>query len=222
MGATLACTRKSNPRLLLQRLDPGVAAGAHPESGGAVAAGRSQAPNSDYTRRCNGAMGATLLSTGPYPDTGADCSACSALLAMLWLVFFADGKGLVMDWLNSQGRRHPIWVVTITATLYALALAVPFLPAVELGWMVMAALGVPGILAILAGDAAGVAVRLCAGSEPQRLAAAATSQEPTWKAPSRAPPTTACAHVCCASANAIWHRIPTGCWQCWSICRATG
>lgn len=70
-----------------------------------------------------------------------------ALLAMLWLVFFADGKGLVMDWLNSRGVA-PIWVVTITATLYALALAVPFLPAVELGWMVMAALGVPGILAI--------------------------------------------------------------------------
>ncbi len=70
-----------------------------------------------------------------------------ALTAMLWLVFFADGKGLVMNWLEARGAS-PFWVVLITATLYALALAVPFLPAVELGWMVMAALGTPGILAI--------------------------------------------------------------------------
>lgn len=70
-----------------------------------------------------------------------------ALMLMIWLLFFTDGKGLVMDWLEAKGLS-PFWVTLVTATLYALALAVPFLPAVEMGWMVMAALGTPGILAI--------------------------------------------------------------------------
>jgi hypothetical protein len=73
--------------------------------------------------------------------------ACIALVAMLWLVFIADGKGLVMTWLETRGLS-PTWVIVVTAAVYALALAVPFLPAVELGWMVMAVLGTPGIFAI--------------------------------------------------------------------------
>lgn len=66
---------------------------------------------------------------------------------MLWLVFFADGEGLIMDWLEARGLS-PAWVILVTAAVYALALAVPFLPAVEMGWMVMAGLGTPGIIAI--------------------------------------------------------------------------
>lgn len=85
-----------------------------------------------------------------------------ALAAMLWLVFFADGKGLVMAWLEARGLS-PVWVVLVTAALYALALAVPFLPAVELGWMVMAALGTPGILAIWMATPLGLLIAFVVG-----------------------------------------------------------
>jgi hypothetical protein len=66
--------------------------------------------------------------------------ACTALAAMIWLVFFTDGRGLVMQWLQDQNQPH-IWIIFITALIYAIALSVPFLPAVELGWLVMAAFG---------------------------------------------------------------------------------
>lgn len=85
-----------------------------------------------------------------------------ALTAMLWLVFFADGKGLIMDWLAARGLS-PGWVIIVTAAIYALALAVPFLPAVELGWMVMAALGTPGILAIWAATPLGLLIAFVLG-----------------------------------------------------------
>lgn len=70
-----------------------------------------------------------------------------AMAAMIWVLVFSDGKGLVMGWLNE--RQYPIfWIVMVTSAIYALALAVPFLPAVELGWMVMAAFGPLGIISI--------------------------------------------------------------------------
>lgn len=70
-----------------------------------------------------------------------------AMAAMIWLIVFSDGKGLVMDWLNE--RQYPVfWIVIVTSAIYALALAVPFLPAVELGWMVMAAFGTLGIISV--------------------------------------------------------------------------
>lgn len=86
----------------------------------------------------------------------------AALAAMIWLVAFSDGKGLVMAWLEE--RDYPLlWVLLVTSTLYALALAVPFLPAVELGWMVMAALGTPAIFAIWLATPIGLLVAFTLG-----------------------------------------------------------
>lgn len=85
-----------------------------------------------------------------------------ALVAMIWLVGFSDGKGLVMDWL--EARETPIlWILVITATVYALTLAVPFLPAVELGWMVMIAFGTPAILTIWLATPVGLLIAFSVG-----------------------------------------------------------
>lgn len=85
-----------------------------------------------------------------------------ALAAMVWLVVFSDGKGLVMTWL--EAREYPVvWVVVITSAVYAVALAVPFLPAVELGWMVMAAFGVLGIVSIWLATPVGLLIAFALG-----------------------------------------------------------
>jgi len=85
-----------------------------------------------------------------------------ALAAMVWLVVFSDGKGLVMDWL--QARDYPLlWILIVTSSLYALALAVPFLPAVELGWMIMAAFGKPAIFSIWFATPIGLLVAFALG-----------------------------------------------------------
>ncbi|PTY38515.1 hypothetical protein BGP77_12475 [Saccharospirillum sp. MSK14-1] len=81
---------------------------------------------------------------------------------MVWLLFFADGKGLVMDWLEARGLSTT-WVIVLTAAIYALALAIPFVPAVEMGWMVMAALGTPGIVAIWMATPVGLLVAFVLG-----------------------------------------------------------
>lgn len=70
-----------------------------------------------------------------------------ALLAMLWLLMFSDGDGLFAAWIAAN--NWPVYrVVLVTTILYALLLAIPFFPSVELGWLVMAAFGTVGILAI--------------------------------------------------------------------------
>lgn len=86
----------------------------------------------------------------------------AALGAMLWLIFFSDGKGLVMAWLE-QSRYPLVWVLVVTSTIYALALAVPFLPAVELGWMIMAALGKAAIISIWLATPVGLLVAFALG-----------------------------------------------------------
>lgn len=86
----------------------------------------------------------------------------AALVAMLWLVLFSDGKGLVMDWLE-QSQYPLFWVLLVTSTLYALALAVPYLPAVELGWMVMAAFGKAAILSIWLATPVGLLIAFTLG-----------------------------------------------------------
>jgi hypothetical protein len=88
--------------------------------------------------------------------------ACTALAAMIWLVFFTDGRGLVMQWLQDQNQPH-IWIIFITALIYAIALSVPFLPAVELGWLVMAAFGPIGILSIWMATPFGLLFAFCIG-----------------------------------------------------------
>ena len=81
---------------------------------------------------------------------------------MVWLVVFSDGKGLVMAWL--QAREYPLfWILVVTSSVYALALAVPFLPAVELGWMIMAAFGKPAILSIWFATPIGLLVAFALG-----------------------------------------------------------
>jgi len=67
-----------------------------------------------------------------------------------------------MGWLEARGLS-PAWIIVVTAAVYALALAVPFLPAVELGWMVMAALGTPGILAIWGATPLGLLIAFLLG-----------------------------------------------------------
>ncbi len=86
----------------------------------------------------------------------------AALVAMLWLVLFSDGKGLIMNWLE-QSRYPLFWVLLVTSTLYALALAVPYLPAVELGWMVMAAFGKAAILSIWLATPVGLLIAFALG-----------------------------------------------------------
>lgn len=85
-----------------------------------------------------------------------------AIGAMIWLVFFTDGQGLVMRWLEAQNQPH-IWIVLGTALVYAIALSVPFLPAVELGWLIMAAFGPIGILAIWAATPLGLLLAFSIG-----------------------------------------------------------
>jgi hypothetical protein len=88
--------------------------------------------------------------------------AWTAIAAMIWLVLFTDGKGLVMQWLYEQDQPH-VWIVLATALIYALALSVPFLPAVELGWLIMAAFGPVGILAIWAATPLGLLLAFSVG-----------------------------------------------------------
>lgn len=70
-----------------------------------------------------------------------------AILGMFWLLLLSDGKGLIADW--AMANDWPILhVVLIAAVFYAVLLAIPFFPSVEFGWLIMAAFGTIGILAI--------------------------------------------------------------------------
>lgn len=70
-----------------------------------------------------------------------------AILAMFWLLLFSEGEGLVADWVIANDWPV-LQVVLVAAVLYALLLAIPFFPSVEFGWLIMAAFGTVGILAI--------------------------------------------------------------------------
>ncbi|MHA7880615.1 MAG: hypothetical protein ACX931_12535 [Saccharospirillum sp.] len=70
-----------------------------------------------------------------------------ALASLVWLLLLSDGEGFVSAWVESND--WPVYrVVAVATVLYILMLAIPFFPAVEFGWLVMAAFGTVGILAI--------------------------------------------------------------------------
>ncbi|WLD57230.1 hypothetical protein NFC81_10915 [Salinispirillum sp. LH 10-3-1] len=59
-------------------------------------------------------------------------------------LYLNRGEGLLGQWLQPESRAL---LLVLTSSLYALVLAVPFVPGVELGWMIMGLFGRIGIVA---------------------------------------------------------------------------
>lgn len=69
-------------------------------------------------------------------------SAAVVLLALVSLWQF-EGLGLVSSFLES----HNTWTaLLLSAALYAVLLSLPFVPGVELGWLIIGLFGIPGIV----------------------------------------------------------------------------
>ncbi len=70
------------------------------------------------------------------------------ILALLLIVVtglvLLGGEGLISLWLDEDGRW---WALIITSLVYAVLLAIPFVPGVELGWLIMGVFGQYGLLA---------------------------------------------------------------------------
>ncbi|TGG93313.1 hypothetical protein E4656_09665 [Natronospirillum operosum] len=65
------------------------------------------------------------------------------LVVVVGLVLLS-GEGLISLWLDERQRW---WVLLVTSLLYALLLAIPFVPGVELGWLIMGVFGQYGLVA---------------------------------------------------------------------------
>lgn len=65
------------------------------------------------------------------------------------------GEGLISLWLPHQERW---WVLVLTAVAYALLLAIPFVPGVELGWFIIGVFGKPGLIAAWLSTVAGLSL----------------------------------------------------------------
>lgn len=65
------------------------------------------------------------------------------------------GEGIISLWLTNQERW---WVLVLTAVAYALLLAVPFVPGVELGWFIIGVFGKPGLTAAWLSTMAGLSL----------------------------------------------------------------
>lgn len=79
------------------------------------------------------------------------CQLCLRVLLIVLLLLIVvtglvllGGEGVISLWLDETGRW---WALIITSLLYALLLAVPFVPGVELGWLIMGVFGQYGLLA---------------------------------------------------------------------------
>lgn len=79
------------------------------------------------------------------------CRLCLRALLILALalvvitgLFLLSGEGLISLWLTGEQRW---WALIATSILYALLLAIPFVPGVELGWLIMGVFGQYGLLA---------------------------------------------------------------------------
>lgn len=78
------------------------------------------------------------------------------LLSLLVLGLFAlGGEGLISLWLAEDDRW---WVLVISSLVYALLLAIPFVPGVELGWLIIGVFGKAGILASWLSTIAGLSL----------------------------------------------------------------
>ena len=74
-------------------------------------------------------------------------------VGMLWVL---DGEGLLTVAIEDRG----LWPALLLASLvYAVLMALPFVPGVELGWLIIGLFGLPGILAAWASTVLG----LCMG-----------------------------------------------------------
>lgn len=73
-----------------------------------------------------------------------------AALVSLWVL---DGEGLLSLLLNATG----FWpALLVSAMIYALLMSLPFVPGVELGWLIIALFGLPGILTAWAATVIGL------------------------------------------------------------------
>lgn len=77
-------------------------------------------------------------------------SIVAGVLIVLWS---QDGEGLVSRYYNGGTALTAMIVCTF---VYILLMAVPFVPGMELGWLLMGAFGTPGILAAWLGTVTGL------------------------------------------------------------------
>lgn len=75
------------------------------------------------------------------------------VLAALALVWMSDGVGPAFLYFNEDMALTVLLACTL---LYVLLMAMPFVPGMELGWLLMGVFGIPGILAAWLGTVAGL------------------------------------------------------------------
>lgn len=64
-------------------------------------------------------------------------------LTVVVLLFVRQGNGLIDFMTNTE---QSVWLLILALAIYTLILAIPFMPSVEFGWLIMALFGIPGIL----------------------------------------------------------------------------
>lgn len=85
-------------------------------------------------------------------DYRAACHLVFRVVLLLFLVavvviglVLLRGEGLISLWLENEAHRW--WALVLTSLVYAVLLAIPFVPGVELGWIIMGVFGQYGVLA---------------------------------------------------------------------------
>ncbi|MCH8550374.1 MAG: hypothetical protein LAT62_00465 [Natronospirillum sp.] len=85
-------------------------------------------------------------------DYRAACHLVFRVVLLLFLVtvvviglVLLRGEGLISLWLENEAHRW--WALVLTSLVYAVLLAIPFVPGVELGWIIMGVFGQYGLLA---------------------------------------------------------------------------
>ena len=87
-----------------------------------------------------------------------------ALVAVLFSgLILMRGEGLISLWLADAQQRW--WVLVVTSVVYALILAIPFVPGVELGWLIMGLFGKWGLLAAWLSTVAGLSLSFVAARQ---------------------------------------------------------